>query len=144
VALKFVFERFWIWIQRPKILCSHFSLLSLYWKSKDGVMRSPSSLYICVSMCLCVSFSQRLNVWINLYENWYVYHGNWANFNVVLHKWHPSVCVFCIYASFFVATQRLRIHIPAEMNILVRNKEEFKRRKKKATHSSPIFIPTNL
>jgi hypothetical protein len=56
-----------------------FSLLSLFWKNKSGLIPSQC--------CLCVC-------WTNLYGIWYVqYHGTLAHPSGVLHKSLPSVSV---------------------------------------------------
>jgi hypothetical protein len=68
-----------------------FSLLSLLWKNKSRLMRSPCWVSVYPSY-------QLLNGWTNLYETWYVYHGTWVHLNGVLHKSLPSVCVsICVF-----------------------------------------------
>jgi Mn2+/Fe2+ NRAMP family transporter len=77
------------------------SILSLFWKNKSRLMRSPCNLCVCV----CVSVyppHQLLNAWTNLCETWYVCHGTWAYLDGVLHKSLLSVCVsvcVCCWAT---------------------------------------------
>jgi hypothetical protein len=52
---------------------------------KSRLMRQPC--------CLCIPFYQFVNVWTNLYETWYVYHGTWAHLSIILHTTLLSVCV---------------------------------------------------
>jgi hypothetical protein len=62
------------------------SLLSLFWKNKSRMMRSPCCL------CVCVSTPHQLsNAWTDLYVTWYAYNGTWAHLNGVTHKSLPSV-----------------------------------------------------
>jgi hypothetical protein len=62
-------------------------------KMRLTVMRSPSSLCVCVSLPY-----QILNVWINLDKTWFVYHGNWVHLKGILHKSFPSACLpECIF-----------------------------------------------
>jgi hypothetical protein len=65
--------------------------------NKTRRMRPPCCL------CICESHLQLLNAWTNLYENWYVYHGSWAQLKAVLHKSLPSVYVYPL----IVARQQL-------------------------------------
>jgi hypothetical protein len=52
------------------------------------------NLPVCVSV---YTHYQLFNVWTSLHETWYAYHGTWAHVNGILHKSHPSVCVYmCI------------------------------------------------
>jgi hypothetical protein len=66
-----------------------------------------------LSVCLCISYIL-LNVWTNLYETWYVYHGTWAHLNGVFHKFLPSVCQY-VY-PFIVARQWAGKNVAAAMN----------------------------
>jgi hypothetical protein len=53
-------------------------------------------LRLCDLHPVCLSVippHQILNGLTDLYETWYVYHGNWANLNGVLHKCLTSVCM---------------------------------------------------
>jgi hypothetical protein len=70
------------------LLVMIFSLLSLFWKNKSRLMRSPCFL------CVCISLRQLLNAWTNLYETWYVYHGTWAmSAAYFINPYHHSECV---------------------------------------------------
>jgi hypothetical protein len=84
-----------------------------------------------LSPCMCIPPCQLLNASTNLYETWYVYHGNWANRIGVLHRPLPSVCVsVCVCFILllrngsvkcflpFCARQLLDKHVPAATNTL--------------------------
>jgi hypothetical protein len=68
---------------------------------------------VCVRI-LPPSPSPTSNGWTSLYETWYVYRGNWAHLNGVLHKTLPSVCVY-VYAP-IIARQRLGKSITVATN----------------------------
>jgi hypothetical protein len=72
-------------------------------------MRSPSSLYVCVS-----HLNRMLEPILN--EILYVHHGTWAHFNGVLHKSLSSVCVSVCVSTRIVSRQRLGKHIPVATN----------------------------
>jgi hypothetical protein len=85
------------------------SLLSLVWKNKSRLMKSPC--------CLCVYESTFLpylilNAWTNIYETWYVRHGNWVHLNC-MHHTRTSIPSVYAYPSIF-ARQRLTKNIPRE------------------------------
>jgi hypothetical protein len=63
------------------------SLVSVFWRKRIRLIKPPFSL--CVSVSVYPPY-QLLNVWINLYETWYVYYGIWAHLNGIIHQSFPS------------------------------------------------------
>jgi hypothetical protein len=57
---------------------------------------------LCVSVSPWIHPLYLLNVWSNLYETWYEYHGSWAHLSGILHKFRPP-----IWVSVYVALQSL-------------------------------------
>jgi hypothetical protein len=75
--------------QKPLFI---FCLLSLFWKNKIRLMRSPCCLSVHVSVNPPPTSNRLLNDWTNHYEIWYIYHGTYAHQSGILHKCLPSVC----------------------------------------------------
>jgi hypothetical protein len=107
--------------------CASMQPLSIMYVQESRLMLFPSCVCVCVCVCVCAPPppNQLLNAWTNLYETWYVYHGNWAHLNGVLHKSHPSVCVSLILLLIkgsvksihpSAARQRLGKHVPVATN----------------------------
>jgi hypothetical protein len=93
------------------------SLLSLYWKNKIRLMRSPWCVCVCVCVCVgggggCMAYPPPVETfeWLNqsLWNLliWYVYQGTWAHLNGIILKSLSSViptlqpCL--LYVLFFV------------------------------------------
>jgi hypothetical protein len=87
------------------------SILFLWKESESTKCRMLIALFLvslpkaclCNHHALCVSLHypyRLLNVWTNLYETMYVYHGTRAHLSSVIDKSLPSVCVYmCIPLS---------------------------------------------